>query len=332
MKTEVDFPRLLETYFTERLMHQRQASPHTIASYRDTFSLLLRFAQDRLNKSPSTLRLEDLNASCLSTFLDYLEYERGNSANSRNARLAAIHSFFHYVALYAPQHSGLIQQVLAIPSKKVEQTDIAFLTRPESEALLEAPRLETWSGRRDRTLLLVAIQTGLRVAELTGLRCQDVVLGTGAHVYCSGKGRKERCTPLRQESEAALQVWLEERQGSPSDPVFPNARGSRLSRDGVAYLLTKHVATASQRCNSLQYKHVTPHVLRHTAAMELLQHGVDRAVIALWLGHESVETTQRYFHASLELKEQALAKTTPFDVAPSRYRPDDQLLAFLKGL
>jgi site-specific recombinase XerD len=332
MKTEADFPRLLETYFTERLMRQRQASPHTIASYRDTFSLLLRFAQHRLNKSPSTLRLEDLNASFLSAFLDYLEQERSNSANTRNARLAAIHSFFHYTALYVPQHSALIQQVLAIPYKKVEQSDIAFLTRPESEALLEAPSLETWSGRRDRALLLVAIQTGLRVAELTGLRCQDVVLGTGAHVYCSGKGRKERCTPLRQESEVALQAWLQERQGSPADPVFPNARGGRLSRDGVAYLLAKHVATARQGCDSLQHKHVTPHVLRHTAAMELLQHGVDRAVIALWLGHEGVETTQRYFHASLELKEQALAKITPFDVVPSRYRPDDQLLAFLKGL
>ncbi len=332
MATETDFPRLLQTYFTERLLHQRQASPHTITSYRDTFSLLLRFAQQRLNKTPSTLSIADLDAPFLSAFLEYLEQERGNCAKSRNARLAAIHSFFRYIALYVPQHSALIQRGLAIPNKKVEQTDIAFLTRPEIEALLEAPNLETWSGRRDRTLLLVAIQTGLRVAELTGLRCQDATLGTGAHVYCSGQGRKERCTPLRQESEAALQVWFQERQGDPLDPVFPNARGARLSRDGVAYLLAKHVATARQHCDSLQHKRISPHVLRHTAAMELLQSGVDRAVIALWLGHESVETTQRYFHASLELKEQALAKTTPFNVSPSRYRPDDQLLAFLKGL
>lgn len=243
MMIEADLPRLFQAYFTERLMHQRQASPHTITSDRDTFSLLLRFAQHRLNKPPSTLSLADLDAPFLSAFLASLEQERGNSAKSRHARLAAIHSFFRYIALYVPQHSALIQQVLAIPTKKVLQTDIDFLTRPEIDVLLEAPNLETWSGRRDRTLLLVATQTGLRVAELTGLRCQDVVLGTGAHVYCSGKGRKDRCTPLRQEAEAALQVWFQERHGEALDPGFPNARGGPLSRDGVAYLLAKHVKT-----------------------------------------------------------------------------------------
>jgi site-specific recombinase XerD len=332
MQTEPSFPHLLQAYFTERLMHQRQASPHTIASYRSTFCLLLQFAQQRLHKAPSHLSLAELDAPLLSAFLEHLEQARGNCASSRNARLAALHSFFHYAALYAPQYSALIHRVLAIPNKRTEQTDIAFLTRPEIEALLEAPSSATWTGRRDRTLLLIAVQTGLRVSELTGLQCQDVVLGAGAHVHCSGKGRKERCTPLRQEAAVAVRVWLRERQGGPVDPVFPNARGGVLSRDGVAYLLAKHVATARQHCDSLQHKRVTPHVLRHTAAMELLQHGVDRAVIALWLGHESVETTQRYLHASLELKEQALAKTAPLNVAPGRYRPDDQLLAFLKGL
>lgn len=332
MQTETSFPHLLQAYFTERLMHQRQASPHTIASYRTTFCLLLQFAQQQLHKAPSSLSLADLDAPFLSAFLEHLEQARGNSASSRNARLAALHSFFHYAALYAPQYSALIHRVLAIPSKRTEQTDIAFLTRPEIEALLAAPSQATWSGRRDRMLLLIAVQTGLRVSELTGLRGQDVMLGAGAHVHCTGKGRKERCTPLRQEAAAALRLWLRERQGGPGDPVFPNARGGALSRDGVAYLLAKHVTTAQQHCHLLQHKRVSPHVLRHTAAMELLLHGVDRAVIALWLGHESVETTQRYFHASLELKEQALAKMTPLQVPLGRYRPDDQLLAFLKGL
>jgi len=332
MQTEPAFPHLLQAYFTERLMHQRQASPHTIASYRSTFCLLLQFAQQRRHKAPSHLSLAALDTPLLSAFLEHLEQARGNWASSRKARLAALHSFFHYAALSAPQSSALIHRVLAIPSKRTEQTDIAFLTRPEIEALLEAPSSATWTGRRDRTLLLIAVQTGLRVSELTGLQCQDVVLGAGAHGHCSGTGRKERCTPLRQEAAVAVRAWLRERQGGPVDPVFPNASGGVLSRDGVAYLLAKHVATARQHCDALPHKHVTPHVLRHTAAMELLQHGVDRAVIALWLGHESVETTQRYLHASLELKEQALAKTAPLNVAPGRYRPDDQLLAFLKGL
>jgi integrase/recombinase XerD len=332
MQTATAFPRLLEAYFTDRLMHQRQASPHTIASYRATFALLLRFAHQRLHKTPSTLRLEDLDAPFLGACLDHLEQERANRASSRNARLAAIHSFFHYVALPAPHYSALIQRVLAIPSKRAAQKQIAFLTRPEIDALLAAPEQGTWIGRRDRTLLLLAVQTGLRVSALVGLRCQDVVLGAGAPVYCSGKGRKERCTPLRQETVAALRLWLRERRGAPLDPVFPTNRGGALSRDAVEYLLAKHLVTARQHCVSLQHKRVSPHVLRHTAAMELLQHGVDRAVIALWLGHESVETTQRYLHASLELKEPALAKTAPLNVPPGRYRPDDQRLAFLKGL
>lgn len=332
MTTNLSFAALLETFFTERLGRQKRASPHTIASYRDTFCLLLRFAQHQLHKAPSALTLDDLEAAMISAFLDYLEHERGTSARSRNVRLAAIHAFFHYAALHMPSHSGLIQRVLAIPTKRYERTPIAFLTRDEIDALLAAPDQQTWAGRRDRTLLLVALQTGLRVSELLGLCWQDITFGTGAHVRCQGKGRKGRCTPLRQDAISALRAWQREQQGSPQGPVFPNARGGLLSRDGVAYLLAKHVAMAQQQCPSLQGKRVSPHVLRHSAAMELLHSGIDCAVIALWLGHESLDTTQIYLHASLELKQQALDKTAPVNGQPGRYRPDDDLLAFLKSL
>jgi site-specific recombinase XerD len=332
MKTDADFPALLQAFFTDRLMRQRQASPHTIASYRDTFRLLFSFAEHRLKKAPSTLHLDDLDIPFLGAFLDHLERERGNSARSRNARLAALHSFFRYVALHEPGMSALAQRILAIPQKRYHRTQIQFLTQGEIEALLAAPDQTTWAGRRDRTLLLVAVQTGLRVSELTGLRCEHVVLGTGAHIRCTGKGRKERCTPLRREAAAAVRVWLAERRGQPTDHLFPNAKGRTLSTDGVAYILAKHVATAQQHCPSLEKKRVTPHVLRHTVAMELLQNGVDRSVIALWLGHESMETTQVYLHADMALKEKALAKAAPLGIKIRRYRPDDKLLAFLKDL
>jgi len=332
MNTHTNFPGLLEAFFSDRLMQQRQASPNTIASYRDTFRLLLERARHCLKKAPSTLTLDDLNAPFLGAFLDHLEKDRGNSARSRNVRLAAIHSFFRYAALNAPQHSALIQRVLAIPSKRQDSTPIEFLTREEMDALLRVPDQGTWGGRRDRTLLLVAVQTGLRVSELTGLRHQDVILGNGAHIHCRGKGRRERCTPLRKDAITALRAWLKERRGGDADPLFPNAQGRFLSRDGVEYLLAKYVTAARKNCPSLQKKRVSPHVLRHSTAMDLLHHGVDRTVIALWLGHETVNTVQVYLHADLVLKEQALAKTTPLGVKPGRYRPDDQLLAFLKDL
>jgi site-specific recombinase XerD len=332
MKTDADFPALLQSFFTDRLMRQRQASPHTIASYRDTFRLLLSFAEQRLKKAPSMLRLEDLDTSFFGVFLDHLEKERGNGARSRNARLAALHSFFRYVALHEPSMSALAQRVLAIPQKRYHRTQIQFLTRRETEALLAVPDQNTWAGRRDRTLLLVAVQTGLRVSELTGLCCEHVVLGTGAHIRCTGKGRKERCTPLRRETAAALRAWLTERKGQPTDHLFPSTKGGALSTDGAAYILAKHMVTAKQHCASLEKKRVTPHVLRHTVAMELLQNGVDRSVIALWLGHESMETTQVYLHADMALKEKALSKAAPLGIKIHRYRPDDKLLAFLKGL
>ncbi len=332
MNTHTDFPALLQAFFTDRLIRQRRASPETIASYRDAFCLLFNFAQQHLNKAPSELKMEDLDATLIVAFLCWLERERGNCIRTRNARLAAIHSFFKYAALHDPAHSGLIQRVLAIPGKRYDHVPVQYLSRSETEALLAAPDQTTWGGRRDRTLLLLAAQTGLRVSELVKLDCQDIVFGSGAHVRCKGKGRKERCTPLRKEVVDALSSWIDDRCGNLLDPLFPNAKGGRLSRDGVEYLLNKHVSTASQQCSSLKTKSISPHVLRHTAAMDLLQHGVDRSVIALWLGHETLETVNIYVHADLKMKEDALAKTTPLDVAPGRYCPDDSLLAFLKSL
>jgi len=332
MKTLRSFSELVQAFFTERLMKERNASPHTVANYRDTFRLLIAFAQRTLKRSPTNLAVEDLDAPFVLRFLDYLERERGNSPRSRNVRLAAIHSFFTYVALQEPGLGAVAQRVLAIQGKRCRKEPVDFLTAAESDALLGAPDQSTWSGRRDRLLLLVALQTGLRVSELIGLRCQDVVLESGAHVRCTGKGRKTRCIPLRKELVLALRSWFRERKCAPMDPVFPNARGPALTRDGVEYILSKHLTTARATCPSLKRKRVSAHVLRHSTAMTLLHHGVDRSVIALWLGHESVETTQVYFHASLELKELALAKTKPFKGGKGRYRPPEQLLEFLQSL
>jgi len=332
MKTEPDFSALLQAYFTDRLIAQKNASPHTVASHRDTFRLLLGFAQKALKKSPTALAVADLDAPFIGRFLDHVEKDRGNTPQTRNVRLAAIHSFFNYLALQQPSMGALAQRVLAIPGKRHKTKPVDFLTRDEIDALVAAPNQSIWAGRRDHTLLLVAVQTGLRASELVGLRCQDVVLGVGAHVRCLGKGRKERCTPLRKDAAAALRRWLQERNGQLSDVVFPNAQGYPLSRDGVEYLLAKHLATARLACPSLNNKRVSPHVLRHSTAMELLQHGVDRSVIALWLGHESIDTTQVYIHANLALKEEALAKTDPLRGRLGRYRPSDKLLAFLQAL
>jgi site-specific recombinase XerD len=332
MNSTVSFPVLLEHFFTQRLMAQRRASPHTIGSYRDTFRLLLQFARQRLGKQPSALTLAEVDAPLIGAFLDDLEKSRSNSARSRNLRLTAIRSFFRYAAFEEPAASATIQRVLAIPNKRYEKKLVAFLTRPEIGALLDATDQHTWAGRRDHALLLLAVQTGLRLSEMTSLRRSDVVLGIGAHVRCVGKGRKERCTPLTQPTAAILKAWLTEPTRGGSDAVFPSARGGHLSAGGVQYLLAKHVAIAQQVCPSLRDKPVSPHVLRHTAAMELLQAGVDRATIALWLGHESVETTQIYLDANLAIKEEALAKTLPLHGKVGRYRPGDKLLEFLKAL
>lgn len=327
-----NFPGLLQAFFTDRLLRQRNASPHTVAGYRDSFRLLLRFAAQRLRKVPSKLSFEDLDAALIGEFLDHIEKKRSNSARSRNTRLAAVHSFFRYISFHEPAHAERCRRILAIPSKRYERKLIEYLLPDEIDALLAAPDRTIWIGRRDHALLLVGIETGLRVSELIGLGRNDVVLGTGAHVRCEGKGRKERCTPLRKEAVAIMAKWLRECPAEPATPVFPSSRGGPMSRDAVEQLVARHQKTAERHCPSLKRKKVTPHVLRHTAAMQLLQHGIDRAIIALWLGHESVETTQMYLHADLRLKEEALSKVTPLDVKPGRFRPDDKLLAFLEDL
>jgi integrase/recombinase XerD len=322
----------VEGFFTQRLATQRESSPHTIAAYRDALRLLLGFAYDRTGTPPSRLDVGDLDATLVAAFLTHLEQERGNSVSTRNARLSAIRSLFRYAALHHPEHAELIQRVLAIPAKRHQQTIVCFLAAEEIDALLAAPDRTSWIGRRDHALLLLAVQTGLRISELTGLVCGDLHLDVGAHVRCRGKGRKDRATPLTSQTVDVMRVWLQERAGEPNQPLFPSRRGGPLSSDAVERLTTKHAAAAAARCPSIASKHVTPHVLRHTAAMQLLQGGVDISVIALWLGHESIQTTQIYLHADLALKERAIARTAPPNTTPGRYRPPDPLLAYLEKL
>jgi integrase/recombinase XerD len=322
---------VLEGYFVERLS-QRRASPNTIASYRDTFRLLLRFAQGRSGKPPAQLDMADLDASLIGAFLDHLERNRSNGIVTRNLRLTAIHSLFAYAALRCPEHAQSIQRVLAIPGKRPDTTIVSFLTRAETTALLAAPDGNTPHGRRDHALLLVAVQTGLRVSELTGLSCADVAFGPGASVHTHGKGRRERCTPLLPATAKLLNSWVRQRRAQPDEPLFATIAGGSLSTDAVEDLVDKYVAAATRCCPSLQRKRVTPHTLRHTCAMNLLQSGTDIATIALWLGHASTKATQVYLHADLALKQQALARTAPTPTARHRYRPPDKLLAFLESL
>jgi integrase/recombinase XerD len=322
----------LQGFFTDRLLAQRNASPHTVAAYRDTFRLLLSFARQRTGKPVSQLRIDDLGPTLITGFLDHLECQRGNSVATRNARLAAIRSLFRYAALHHPDHAETIQQVLAIPPKRYERTIVTFLTEPEIDALLAAPNRSTWTARRDHAFLVLAIQTGLRVSELISLTGADIHLGTAAHVECRGKGRKQRITPLTRQTAAVLGAWLSERGCGPSDPVFPTRSGRPLSRDAVEHRLATYTKAASATCPSLAVKKITAHTLRHTAAMQLLHAGVDTSVIALWLGHEKVDTTQIYLHADLVIKERALARTKQRRTQPGRFRPPDQLLAYLESL
>jgi site-specific recombinase XerD len=330
--TTISLAPLLERFFTQRLMQERRVSPHTISAYRDTFRLFLTFTQQRLKTPPSALGFEAIDAPLIVAFLNHLERHRGVSVRSRNLRLTAIHSFFRYLAFELPTHAAQIQRVLAIPSKRYTRTLVRFLTRPEVEALLAAPDRRTWFGRRDHTFILLAVQTGLRLSEITGITRDDLLLGTGAHVRVIGKGRKERCTPLARPTAAVVKAWLREPATGNGQLLFPNAHGERLSVHGVKYMLNKHAATAARVCPSLTGKRVTVHLLRHTMALEMLQAGVDRGVIALWLGHERVETTQMYVEATLAMKEQALAKTTPPRASPGRFRAGDRLLNFLNSL
>ncbi len=322
----------LQAFFTQRLARQRHASPNTIAAYRDSIRLLLTYLAEHTNKAPSTLDFADLDATTIGRFLTYLEQERGSSVTTRNALLAAIRSLFTFAALRHPEHAELIARVLAIPAKRGSRSLVTFLSRPESEALLAAPDRGSLLGRRDHLLLALDIQTGLRVSELTSLNQAAISLGHGPHLRVEGKGRKERAVPLTGNTVTLLRAWLAERGGGPHDPLFPGPAGATLTRDAIRKMVVKHATTAAEQCPSLAAKQVGVHTMRHTCAMNLLQAGVDLATIALFLGHEDLRTVQIYLHADLEMKQRALARTTPHDVAPGRYRPTDQLLAFLTEL
>jgi integrase/recombinase XerD len=322
----------LQAYFTDRLIGQRAASPNTIGAYKVTFRLLLGFASNRTGKAPSTLDVGDLDAQLVAAFLDHLEHDRHNSPATRNNRLAAIHSLFGYLALYHPEHAASIQRVLAIPPKRTERNILTYLSDPEAGALLGACDQTTWTGRRDHAMFALTIQAGLRISELAGLTREDVTLTAGANVHTVGKGRKERRTPLVPATRAVLKGWLSERPGLPSDPLFPTTTGKRLSRDAIERRLARHVTIAGANCPSLRAKRVTMHTLRHTAAMRLLLAGNDVTVIALWLGHEQIATTNVYLHADMTHKQRAIDRTKPLAAKPGRYRPPDSLLAFLEAL
>lgn len=322
----------LQAFFTQRLTIQRNASPQTIAAYRDAFKLLLCFAHEQTGKQPFQLDIEDLDAPLIGAFLAHLEQQRGNSPRTRNARLGAIHSFYRFAALEHPEHAHTIARVMAIPTKRHERNIVSYLDLDEIKALLATPDPGTWLGRRDHALLVLMIQTGVRVSELVGLRVCDIHLGTGPHIRVTGKGRKKRATPLTGETVATLRAWLTERRGQPDEPLFPTRQGRPLSRYTVGVAISKYANAAAANCPSLTAKRVTPHTLRHTNAMLLRAKGVDIATIALWLGHESTQTTHIYEHADPALKEQAIARTAPLGAKPGRYRPPDELLAFLEGL
>lgn len=322
----------LQAFFTDRLIRQRNASGNTITAYRDTMRMLLTFVAAQTGVPPTRVDIDQLDAPMIGAFLDYLEHDRGNSVRTRNARLAAIHSLFRYAALAHPEHANTIARVLAIPPKRFDRALIAYLTEDEVDALLAACDPGTWTGRRDHALVLLAVQTGLRISELTGLTRGDLHLGPGAHITCHGKGRKDRITPLTATTVAVLHNWLAESSTDPNAPLFPTRRGSRLSRDAIEHRLKHYTAKATASCPSLHGKTITAHVLRHTTAMRLLHAGVDTGVIALWLGHVSVDTTQIYLHADLSLKEKTLARTSPPNSHTGRYQPPDRIIAWLEAL
>ena len=322
----------LQAFFTNRLITQRDVSLSTVAAYRDTFRMLLAFVEQHTGKQPYQLDLGDLDAPLIGAFLTHLEQDRHNSARTRNARLAAIHSFYRYAALRHPEHLATIARIMAIPTKR-QRNDLTYLTKPEIDALTQTPDRTTWLGRRDHTLLLTMITTGVRVSELVAINIGDVTLATGAHhLKVHGKGRKNRTTPLKAETTTALRAWLHERAGAPHEPLFPTRQGHQLHRQTVALLVTKHARTAAARCPSLATKRVSPHTLRHTNAMLLQAERIDIATIALWLGHESIKTTYIYQHADNQLKQEAIDRTATIGTPPGRYQPPDSLIAFLEAL
>lgn len=326
-----EFPGLLQGFFAH-LVDQRDASRHTIAAYRDTFRLFLAYASDHIGKAPSDLGLPDLDADQVTGFLTWLETDRHNSVRTRNTRLAGLRSFYHYASYRAVEHADVIHRVLAIPPKREHKAIVEYLTLAEAQALINATDTTTWLGRRDQTLLHLACHTGLRVSELTGLTRADITLSHRPWINCHGKGRKQRLVPLNPTPAKLATRWLKELPTAPTAIMFPTTSGTQLSRDAVAKLVTKHARHAATGCPSLAGKNITPHTLRHTCAMLLLQSGVDQAVIALWLGHASTQTTDIYLHADMTLKEKALAKTTPAHATAGRYRAPDSVLAFLDRL
>ncbi len=329
---QIAFPALMQDFFQQRLVAQRGASAQTIASYRDAFELFLRYAEQRTGRSPSALTLEDLDAPIVLTFLDHLETERGNSPRTRNLRLTAIRSFLRYASVRDPTALPIAQRVLAIPTKRFDRPILGFLSREEVQFLLDAPDRTTWSGQRDAVLFAVLYNTGARVSEITGLRRADVLLDRACALHLHGKGRKERVVPLWKSTAAQLRQWLPRIHTSPHTPVLPNRAGARMSRSGVEHRLRVAVTTASKRCPSLVGRRISPHTLRHTTAMHLLQSGVDITVIALWLGHENPATTHLYVEADLAMKEAALHRLKDPAPGPLRFRARDRLLTFLEAL
>jgi integrase/recombinase XerD len=333
MKTpSSSFAMLVQEFFCQRLIAQRQASRHTIASYRDTFRLLLGFAEKRLKRTPADLALTDIDPPLVLDFLDHVEQTRGNRVRTRNLRLTAIRSFMKFVAGRDPGTLASVQRVLAIPTKRFDRPLVGFLTRDEIDAILAAPSIDHWSGRRDRVLFGTLYNTGARVSEIIGILRRDLSLTTSPFVQLHGKGRKDRSVPLWRTTATALQQWLSTLPASADQPVFPNRAGSAMTRSGVQDRLDRAVRTAAGHCPTLRDRRISPHLVRHSTAMHLLQAGVDLTVIALWLGHESPTTTHMYVEADLKMKQQALEKIPPAHPGAGRYRPPDKLLAFLEGL
>lgn len=327
-----DFARLLQGFFCQRLIQQRNVSHQTVCSYRDTFRLLLRFSEQHLKKPAADLHLIDVDASLVLAFLNYLETERNNCIRSRNARLAAIRSFLHYAALQEPEALAAIQQVLAIPLKRFDRAMVSYLTLVEIQSILNAPDKTTWSGRRDYVLLSTLYNSGARVSEIIALRRIDFEGTHSQAIHLRGKGRKARVVPLWKRTVSSIKKWLSQIKPEPQQPLFPNRFGQMLSRSGVESRLRMAVTNAMKSCPSLKNKTISPHVIRHTTAMHLLQAGVDLSVIALWLGHENITTTHQYLEADLRMKEKALAKLQPPNTKPTRYKPSNDILSFLDGL
>jgi integrase/recombinase XerD len=330
--TEPNFASLLQRFFTERLIQQKNASPRTVSSYRDTFRLFLQFAQQRLRKPSTRIELTDLTTSVVSAFLDHLEVDRHNTIRSRNARFAALRSFLQYAGLIVPTALGTIRGVMAMPMKRFERRLVGYLTREEVEALLNAPDAATWCGRRDRVMLATLYNTGARVSELIGMKVGDIVLDRSSSICIHGKGRKERTVPLWRTTAKQIRLWLRQNQFARDRPLFPNRTGGLMTRTGVTDRLKLAAATAARQCPQLKKRQISPHIVRHATAMHMLQSGVDITVIALWLGHESPATTHMYVEADLAMKERAIKTLQAPSIKPHRFQPTDQLLAFLEGL